>query len=269
LGILLFLPQIKKYLVFMLILLSPAKTLDFESPAITDMVSEPDFAAESEILIKKLSTFSVAELSELMDISSALAELTFERYQTLHRHRADVLSKQAILTYIGEAFRGLNAASMNDDDFEYAQSHLRILSGMYGVLRPLDIIQPHRLEMATKLNIGKLTNLYQFWGDKITSKLNEDLTGNDYVINLASNEYFKSVKTEKLKAQVITPTFKDLHKGTYKILVLYAKNARGAMTSFIIKNRISNPEDIKSFNLNGYRFKPELSDVGNWVWTRG
>jgi len=253
----------------MLILLSPAKTLDFESPSITDMVSEPDFAAESEILIKKLSTFSAGALAELMDISPALAELSFERYQNLHRHRADVLSKQAILTYIGEAYRGLNAADMNDDDFEFAQKHLRILSGLYGVLRPLDLIQPYRLEMATKLKVEKNKNLFEFWGDKITTKLNEDMAENDFVINLASNEYYKSVKPQKLKAQVITPIFKDLHKGTYKILVLYAKNARGAMTSFIIKNRISNPEDIKSFNLNGYRFKQELSEGGNWVWIRG
>jgi hypothetical protein len=253
----------------MLILLSPAKTLDFESPAITDMVSEPDFAAESEILIKKLSTFSAGALAELMDISPALAELNFERYQSLDRHRADVLSKQAILTYIGEAFRGLNAASMNDDDFEFAQSHLRILSGMYGMLRPLDLIQPHRLEMATKLRIEKFTNLYQFWGDKITAKLNEDLASNDFVVNLASDEYFKSVNLNKLKSKVITPIFKDFNKGSYKVVIMYAKNARGAMTNYIIKNQISNPEDIKSFDLNGYRFRQEISEGGNWVWTRG
>lgn len=253
----------------MLILLSPAKTLDFESPAITDMVSEPEFAAESEKLIKKLSSFSVGDLEELMRISPALAELNFERYQALHRHPADVQAKQAILTYTGEAFRGLNAAGMNDDDFEFAQTHLRILSGMYGVLRPLDLIQPHRLEMETKLKIEKFANLYQFWGDKITAKLNEDLSVNDFVVNLASDEYFKSVNQSKLKAKLITPVFKDFNKGSYKVVVMYAKNARGAMTNFIIKNSITNQEDLKMFRNNGYEYNPDLSDEEKWFFVRG
>lgn len=233
------------------------------------MISEPEFATESEKLIKKLSTFSASDLAELMRISPALAELSFDRYQALHRHPADVQAKQAILTYTGEAFRGLNAAGMNDDDFEFAQAHLRILSGMYGVLRPLDIIQPHRLEIATKLKIEKFSNLYQFWGDKITAKLNEDLSVNDFVVNLASDEYFKSVNQSKLKAKLITPVFKDFNKGSYKVVVMYAKNARGAMTNFIIKNRITNQEDLKMFRNNGYEYRQDLSDKEKWVFVRG
>ncbi len=253
----------------MLILLSPAKTLDFDSPSITDLVSEPEFTAESEKLIKKLSTMSAGAISELMRISPTLAELSFNRYQALYRHPADVLSKQAITVFIGEVFRALEASNMNDADFEFAQKHLRILSGLYGVLKPLDLIQPHRLEMGTKLQIEKNKNLYEFWGDKITEKLNEVISKDDIIINLASDEYFKSINPKLLKGKVIAPVFKDMHKGNYKVIVMYAKNARGSMSNYIIKNRITNPEDLKSFDSNGYKYKSELSNEENWVFVRG
>ena len=252
----------------MLILLSPAKTLDFDSPAITDMISEPEFANENAELLKYLAKMSANDLQELMSISPALAELNFNRYRELKDFPSEVPSKQAIITFIGEAYRGLNAADFSDADLEFAQEHLRILSGFYGVLRPLDLISPHRLEMGTALKTSKAANLYEFWGNKITVELNKSLKKEDVVTNLASEEYFKSVNKKLLKAQIITPQFLDNHKGKYKMITVYAKNARGAMTRYIIKNRITKPEDLKNAEINGYKFSEEMSVGGKWVFTR-
>ena len=253
----------------MLILLSPAKTLDFESPAITDMISEPVFVRETADLLKNLSKLSANDLQELMSISPALAELNFNRYRELKDFPSEVPAKQAIITFIGEAYRGLNAADFSDSDLEFAQVHLRILSGFYGVLCPLDLISPHRLEMGTALKTSKAPNLYEFWGNKITDELNKNLKKDDIVINLASEEYFKSINKKILKAEIITPVFYDNHKGKYKMITVYAKNARGAMTRHIIKHRITNPEELKNAEVNGYRFSQEMSVVGKWVFTRG
>lgn len=253
----------------MLLLISPAKSFDFESPAHTDQSSEPRFVDESTRLIKKARTFSRKKLGELMKISPELAALNVERYQKWTPEPAKEDTKQALLAFNGEVFRGLNAKDMSDDDLDFAQNHLRILSGLYGLLRPLDLIQPYRLEMGTKLKYYSANNLYQFWGDKITDCVNEDLADGHHIINLASTEYFKSVNTKKLKRQVITPIFKDFSNGGYKMLMTYAKNARGVMANYIIKNRISDPELIKSFQGNGYAYSPTESDESTWVFLRG
>ena len=253
----------------MLILLSPAKSFDFESPSTTEMVSEPDFLNESTRLIKKLGTFSKKKIGEMMSISTELAELNVARYQEWSPQPKKENTKQALLAFNGEVFRGLNAKEMTDEDLQFAQQYLRILSGLYGVLRPLDAIQPYRLEMGTKLKYYNYNNLYQFWGDKITKRINADLGDSKAIINLASTEYFKSVKLNKLNQKVITPIFKDFSNGDYKVLMTYAKNARGAMTNYIIKNRITDPELIKSFDSNNYAFSPEHSDDDNWAFLRG
>jgi len=253
----------------MLTLLSPAKSFDFESPARTALSSEPDFGAESTRLIKKVGTYSKKKLGELMSISAELAALNVSRYQKWSSTPESGTTKQAILTFNGEAYRGLNASEMDDEDLQFAQNHLRMLSGLYGVLRPLDLIQPHRLEMGTKLKYYGYKNLYEFWGDKITKRLNNDLGGAEWLVNLASTEYFKSVQESKLKATVITPIFKDFSNGRYKVLMTYAKNARGVMANYIIKNRINDPEILKGFNENGYAFDEGQSEDNNWVFVRG
>ncbi|MFY0650812.1 MAG: peroxide stress protein YaaA [Cyclobacteriaceae bacterium] len=253
----------------MLVLISPAKSVDFENPAHTDNWSEPDFKPESARLIKKLGTLSRKKVGELMSISTELAALNVDRYQKWKLEPDKEDTKQAMLAFNGEVFRGLNAKEMGEDDLQFAQDQLRILSGLHGVLRPLDLIQPYRLEMGTRLKYYNYKNLYEFWGDKITKRLNNDLGEAEYVVNLASNEYYKSVKEPKLKATVITPIFKDFSNGEYRVLMTYAKNARGAMANYIIKNRITEPELIKSFNSNNYAFDPAQSDDTNWVFTRG
>lgn len=253
----------------MLTLLSPAKSFDFDSPAHTTLSSQPDFGAESARLIKKAGTFSKKKLRELMSISDELAALNVARYQQWSPDPSPDATKQAVLTFNGEVYRGLSATEMDDQDLQFAQKHLRILSGLYGVLRPLDMIQPYRLEMGTKLKYYSYKNLYEFWGDKITKRLNNDLDGTKWVVNLASTEYYKSVKEPKLNATVITPIFKDFSNGEYKVLMTYAKNARGVMARFIIKNQITDPELLKGFNENGYAFDPAQSEGNNWVFARG
>ena len=257
----------------MLTLISPAKSFDplafgSESPT-AHIDSEPIFKEESARLIKKMGTFSKKKIGELMHISPELASLNVDRYQKWSPEPARESTTQALLAFNGEVYRGLNAKDISAKDLDFAQDHLRILSGLYGVLRPLDLMQPYRLEMGTKLKYYSYNNLYQFWGDKITKRLNEDLRNSSYIINLASNEYFKSVNKSKLKAKIITPQFKDFSNGSYKMLMTYAKNARGAMTNYIIKNRITEPEILKSFDSNGYVYDPNQSDKENWVFLRG
>ena len=254
----------------MLILISPAKSLDFETSAPTNLESETLFNEESTKLAKKMRTFSKKKLGELMSISSELAQLNVNRFNDWTPTPTKEQTKQALFCFTGEVYRGLNASEMDDSDLEYAQNHLRILSGLYGLLRPLDRMQPYRLEMGTKLKYYSNNNLYQFWGDKITKRINEDLQPDDYIINLASTEYYKSVNGKKLKANVITPIFKDLNKnGDYKIVMMYAKNARGVMANFILKNRIEEPEVLKSFNENGYIYDAHSSNESDWVFLRG
>ncbi len=247
----------------MLILLSPAKSLDFNSPLPTKKHTLPRLLDDSEILVQKLRSMTPAELSQLMNISEKLATLNAERYATWERDFTLENSRQALFAFTGDVYQGLNLTDWNTEDFNLAQRQLRILSGLYGVLRPLDLIQPYRLEMGTKLNTDRGSNLYQFWGDKITDLLNQDLkkSGSDLVVNLASNEYFKAVNKKKLNGTIISPVFKDEKNGTYKIISFYAKKARGMMTDFLIRNRITNADDIKHFNTAGYKYSPaESSD---------
>ncbi|HNQ69282.1 MAG TPA: peroxide stress protein YaaA [Bacteroidales bacterium] len=251
----------------MIVLLSPAKSLDFESPAISDKISEPLFPDETSELLKVLSKLSANDLQGLMSISPALAELNYNRFREMKDFPSEVPGKQAILVFVGEVYRGLSAGDFSEDDLQFAQKHLRILSGFYGVLRPMDLIQPYRLEMSTKLKIGKHDNLYKFWGDKITYQINKDLL-NSVIVNLASDEYFKSVNKKLLQTEVITPVFYDQYKGKYRMLTVYAKNARGAMTRYIIKNRVENHEELKNAGINGYKYSPEMSDKWKWVFKR-
>ncbi len=257
----------------MLVLISPAKSFDpnafgSESPK-AHTSSQPIFKEESARLVKKMTMFSKNKIGELMHISSELAALNANRYQQWSVQPNKDFTTAALLAFNGEVYRGLNAKEMNAKELDFAQKHLRILSGLYGVLRPLDLMQAYRLEMGTKLQLNTYKNLYQFWGDKITKQLNNDLGEGKYIVNLASVEYYKSVNQPKLKAKVITPVFKDFNKGKYKTVAIYAKNARGRMVNYIIKNWITNPELLKSFDGNGYAFEPAQSDDKNWVFLRG
>ncbi|MCF8257083.1 MAG: peroxide stress protein YaaA [Flavobacteriales bacterium] len=254
----------------MLILLSPAKKLDF-SP-LADLVPHtlPDGLERSSQLMSALRKLSVKQIRELMDLSEDLAYLNRERYAAWESDFTQGELKQALLAFNGDVYQGLDAASMSVGDLDFAQQHLRILSGLHGLLRPLDLIRPHRLEMGTRLSVRKSKSLYDFWGDSITESINAQLSvlRADVVVNLASAEYFKAVKAKKLNAQVITPSFKDYKNGQLKSLFLYVKQARGMMSGFAIRNRITDAEDLKDFEGGGYRFTQDLSDADNWVFTR-
>lgn len=259
----------------MLILISPAKTLDFETPARIDTFSQPEFISDTKILVEHLRQLSAQEVSALMKISDKLGELNASRYRTWQPSFDSTNAKQALLAFQGDVYQGLNVDSFSPEDFEFAQEHLRILSGLYGVLKPLDLIQPYRLEMGTKLAHSKLTalsvnNLYDFWQDKLAEAINLQLNklNNKTIINLASNEYFKAVKPKLLPGNIITPVFKDWKNGKYKVISFYAKKARGMMAAYIIKNRLQNTEDIKDFTDAGYHYNGELSDENNIVFTR-
>ena len=254
----------------MLIVISPAKTLDYETVPKTKVFTTPDYLGRSQQLINRLRNFSSLDISDLMKVSAKIADLNFDRYESWKKPFTVKNAKQAILAFKGDVYTGLDAESFKADDFKFAQNHLRVLSGLYGLLRPLDLMQPYRLEMGTKLktDIGK--NLYEFWGSDITQGLNKQLKKikSDYLINLASNEYFKSVKAKELNAEIITPAFKEFKNGEYKMIGIYAKKARGMLSRYIIQNKLSDPEDIKSFNEDGYRFNKTLSKGNNFVFTR-
>jgi hypothetical protein len=254
----------------MLTLISPAKTLDFDRPLATSHVTTPDFLKQSAQLIDVMRDHSAADLSKLMRISPKLGELNAERFEQWQLPFTPDNARQAILAFRGDVYVGLDADSYSPRDFTFAQKSLRILSGLYGVLKPLDLIQPYRLEMGSRVSTGENKDLYGFWGSTITEALNTELAEhrNKSVINLASNEYFKSVRTKELSGQVITPVFKDFSKGTYKILAFYAKKARGLMASYIIKNRLSTPEGMKQFTTDGYHFNEDFSSKHEWVFTR-
>lgn len=260
----------------MLAVISPAKTLDFESEPATTQYSQPELLDRAAILVNHLACMAPHELSELMSISDKLGSLNFERYQQWALPFAPENARQALLAFKGDVYTGIDAGSFDDEDLRFAQDHLRILSGLYGVLRPLDLMQPYRLEMGTRLEVsadeqGKpYTNLYQFWGGRITQSLNEVLLAADspVLVNLASNEYFKSVRASELRAQVITPVFKDYRNGSYKVISFLAKKARGAMTAYLIKQRLTDPEQLKAFADDGYAFNEALSGVSQWVFTR-
>jgi cytoplasmic iron level regulating protein YaaA (DUF328/UPF0246 family) len=254
----------------MLTVISPAKTLDFETPPLTGEFTQPSLLRESRKLVKLLRDFSAEDLSSLMGVSDKIAELNSQRFKQWKTPFKPENSRQALFAFKGDVYVGLDANSMNQQNIDFAQAHLRILSGLYGVLRPLDLMQPYRLEMGTRLQAGDTNNLYQFWDNRITDAINKDLKTMDYpvLINLASNEYFKSVRAEKLKGNIITPEFKEFHNNKYRIISFYAKKARGLMSRYIIDHEISDPEAIKDFNIEGYRYNDSLSSGNNWVFSR-
>lgn len=254
----------------MLIVVSPAKTLDYESPLPTEEFTRPAHIKSSKLLNTRLRDLSALDLSELQHVSSKIAELNFERNHDWKTPFNLKNSRQALFAFKGDVYTGLDAYSMSEKNLNFAQDHLRILSGLYGLLRPLDLMRPYRLEMGTKLSTTDAKNLYEFWDMQITDAINKQLKAinSDTLINLASNEYFKAVKTKKIKGRVIHPVFKDYKNGEYKMIGFFAKKARGMMSRFIIDNEITSPEEIKNFTTEGYAYNPVMSDEHKWVFTR-
>jgi cytoplasmic iron level regulating protein YaaA (DUF328/UPF0246 family) len=254
----------------MLIVLSPAKSLDYDTPPSTDLHTQPDFIARSAELIEVLKQQSPAQISTLMGISDQLAALNVDRYASWSRKFTTSNSKQAVLAFNGDVYEGLDAASLSARQLDYVQSHIRILSGLYGALRPLDLMQPYRLEMGTRLANPRGKDLYAFWGDEVTKTLNAELAGHKspVLVNLASEEYFKVVKPKLLTAQVVSPVFEDWKGGKYKIISFYAKRARGLMARYAALKNISQPERLKGFDLDGYAFDESASSASSWVFRR-
>ncbi len=254
----------------MIIILSPAKSLNFKIDSPTNKYSQPIFIDEAQKLIKELRKYSPSNITELMKISSGLGELNYLRFQKWDVEHTQENSKQAIFAFNGEVYNGLKANTLSTDSLLFAQKHIRILSGLYGIINPLDLIQPYRLEMGTKLMVNDKKNLYSFWDDKINITLNQELKvqNSECLINLASNEYSKAAKLEKITSRIITPIFKENKGEEYKVITVYAKKARGLMSRFIVDNKIDNPEDIKHFEVEGYHYDSNLSSENNWVFTR-
>jgi cytoplasmic iron level regulating protein YaaA (DUF328/UPF0246 family) len=254
----------------MLTLISPAKTLDFETPAVTDLHTQAEFLDHSAELIEQLRLQSPNDISALMKLSSNLSKLNVQRYHDWCLPFDQKNAKAAILAFKGDVYTGLNAESFTEENFSYAQSHLGILSGLYGLLRPLDLIQPYRLEMGTKFSNSRGANLYTFWGSIITDAINQrlELSSSKILLNLASNEYFKAVKTKELKAELITPVFKDEKNGQYKIISFYAKKARGLMAAYIIKNKVISVKQLCEFDVAGYRFVAAESNAQILIFKR-
>ena len=252
----------------MKIIISPAKSLDFESKVPTTLHTQPRFLEESQKLNKKLKTLSKNKLSSLMSISDDLAALNYDRNQNWKIPFTKKNAKQAIYAFTGAVFQGIDVNSLQEDKIPFLQDKLRILSGLYGLLKPLDLIQPYRLEMGTKIKVGKKDNLYQFWDDALAKSLNEELKEDELLINLASTEYFKALVKKVLKVPMITPVFKDFKNGQYKTIMTYAKMARGYMVRYIVENNIETIEDLKGFNKEGYGFSEEMSSGNNLVFTR-
>jgi len=255
----------------MLILISPAKKLDYEHPAQTNQFSRPSNLDQSEILINLLRRYSSLDLAELMGISIKLAELNFDRYEAWNSKPTKKNAKQCLFAFKGDVYAGMDAETFSEEDLKYSQAHLRILSGLYGLLRPLDLMMPYRLEMGTRLKNARGDNLYAFWGQRITDAINKQLKsqGDDILINLASNEYFKSVKQKDINGRIITPQFKERKGDTYKMIGVFAKKARGMMSRYILLNRLSDPDELKGFDQDGYRFDELLSGDDQWIFTRG
>ena len=255
---------------FMLLVVSPAKNLDFESPLPTDKYSQPELLAHSKTLISHCIKLTPVDISTLMSISDKLAGLNAARFGEWSMPFTVDNARQAVLAFNGDVYTGLDAKTFSADDFDFAQKHMRILSGLYGLLKPLDLMQAYRLEMGTRLANERGSNLYQFWGDIITDSVNQALEeqGDNVLINLASNEYFKSVKKKNLKGEIITPAFKDWKNGQFKIISFFAKKARGLMARYIIEHRLTDVEQLKAFDVAGYQYSEDLSQGNDWVFTR-
>lgn len=254
----------------MIILLSPAKTLDFEDHGMDIPCTQPEFIDLSKDLINGLSKLTSSEVGSLMNISPKLAELNRERFQQWKSKHNKANSKHAILAFKGDVYEGLRALEFNKSDFSYAQKHLRVISGLYGILKPMDLIQPYRLEMGTVYPTPKGKDLYAFWGNKLADQINHDLKKNKsgYLINLASQEYFKAAQASKIEAEIISPTFLDEKNGKYKIISFFAKKARGYMANYLISNRVANPTELEMFNYNGYKFSKNDSSQNKPVFLR-
>ncbi|MCL6233499.1 peroxide stress protein YaaA [Acinetobacter sp. ANC 5579] len=254
----------------MLALISPAKTLDYETALPTEKFTQPRLLDHSEELISVARKLSVSEISSLMSVSEKIATLNVERFRDWQPDFDFANARQAIFAFKGDVYTGLDAYKLTNSDLEYAQTHLRMLSGLYGLLRPLDLMMPYRLEMGTKLQNPRGHNLYEFWDNTITNLINDDLekAGSELLVNIASDEYYKSVKESKIKAEIIKPVFLDQKNGKYKVISFYAKKARGLMARYLLENKIERIEDIKSFNTDGYYFDAESSLKGELVFKR-
>ena len=254
----------------MVILLNSSKTLDFDRPAHISKYTRAEFTAECEYLVRQLRKYSLAKFAKLMDCSEKLARLNIDRYRNWQFSPDPKTARQALLAFTGDIYSEMTVNRYKLTDFNFAQKHLRILSGLYGILRPLDLIQPYRLEMKTKLATARGADLYRFWGLRIHRSLQEMLKieKSGMLINLVSLEYFKAVKAGQLDARVITPSFKERRGDSYRVVALYAKKARGAMCDFIIRNRLTRPEDLQTFSLGGYKFNQKLSSETEWIFAR-
>ncbi len=252
----------------MLMVVSPAKTLDYETDLPIQDFTQPDLLEESQELIDQLKDLTPSDVASLMGLSDKLADLNVGRFAHWKQPFTAENARPAVYAFKGDVYTGLDAYSFSKKDMTFAQKHFRMLSGLYGLLKPLDLMQPYRLEMGTKFKNLRGVNLYEFWGDTITDKINEDLKKGEVLLNLASNEYFKSVNKKALNGEIITPVFKDQKNGQYKIISFYAKKARGLMAAYVIKNKISNVEDIKKFDTSGYRFDETMSKPKEWVFIR-
>ena len=255
----------------MLVVISPAKTLDLSKQELIKSGSTPVFLQEAQVIADVLKKYKPTRLGKLMNINPKLAQLNFERYQEWDLPESDDNAKQALLCFKGEVYNGINANEFKIEEFEFAQNHVRILSGLYGILKPLDRIKAYRLEMGTKLNFRRIKNLYEYWGNKISDEVKKDLQTFDHgvLVNLASNEYFKAIKTRLSDTEVITPDFREYKNGEYKFVHVLGKKARGLMVKYIIKNEITDPEQMKLFDYEGYEYNDRLSQERNWVFTRG
>ncbi len=254
----------------MLITLSPSKGQDFTEAPLSKKQTKPADLKDSELLIKELKKIKSKELQQMMEVSENIATLNVGRYKTFTTPFTTKNAKQAIFAFKGDVYSGLNLELFSEDDYAYAQNHLRILSGLYGCLRPMDLIQPYRLEMKTKLKNERGENLYQFWGERITKSINKALKKQKepILINLASNEYFKSVKPKLLEGQLLNINFKESKAGKTRVVAIFAKRARGMMADYIIRNRIEKSAEIKNFKLGGYKFDKTLSDDKQWTFER-
>ena len=255
----------------MITILSPAKRLNYTDPVLTDKYSIPTYLEESEIIMNKLKKLSISGIKKLMNINDSLAEMNHERFQNWKPDFDLQVARQAIATFKGDVYLGIDVQSYQEEDLTIAQKMIRILSGLHGILKPLDLIRPYRLEMGTNIKIGRSKNLYDFWGNKILESIESDpaFKKDRTIVNLASQEYFSAIPISKFTGRIIVPTFKEYKNGNYRPIHIFLKKARGYMTSYIVKNRIDDPDSLKLFNWEGYEYNDQLSKEDNWVFTRG
>jgi len=254
----------------MLALISPAKKLNYDFDPVFAQHTLPDFLTQSENLVSSAKQLSRSKLAETMKLSDSLADLNWQRFQAFETPFSTDNARQAALVFNGDTYVGLDAHSLSEKDLDYAQSSLRILSGLYGLLRPMDLIQPYRLEMGARFKPARRNDLYDFWGSQLTDALNRELADHEdkTIVNLASNEYIKAIRRKELNGNLLTIAFKEIKDGEERMIGMFAKQARGMMARFIIQNRIETVEGLKAFNSGGYKFRPKQSDDNTWVFSR-